>query len=380
MPKFFGGGGGTPAPPLTASSPLSIIANVISVANLSNVSKGVVTAITGANLPLVSDGSGVSASWQQMSLNAIAQSGAVVNQYPSWSGSAWVPATPLPAPANPSDDSKLAIASGGSFTYSFLSDVNVSSTAAIAGSKIAPQFGAQVLSITGAGTLQIGTNPATTGIIRLAHTTTIFGRNSLNSQNQNLIDWGSSTVDTLTVGNNGTAVSIVSNPVVVTAGGVSTVFTSTSITVTQPVVQFANSANGIIRIASISTAGATGLLLSIRGQIMTGTGATVGGNIAIVAGSGATAGVTQIFKSDATTQLLKCDDTGVRLYTGSTVAQASRVGQFTNSTGIGSFSLVISDVTTTGLADPVKCNQNFANMLTWGNALELAIHNIGLTA
>ncbi len=69
------------------------------------------------------------------------------------------------------------------------------------------------------------------------------------------------------------------------------------------------------------------------------------------------------------------------LYTAAPVVQAARVGQGTNSTGVAAANRTMSDVTTTGLADPVKVNQNFSNLIDnmW-NPLELLVHNIGLSA
>lgn len=55
----------------------------------------------------------------------------------------------LTAPSNPADDGKVAIASGGDLTYALLANANVSASAAIAGTKISPNFGSQNVATTG---------------------------------------------------------------------------------------------------------------------------------------------------------------------------------------------------------------------------------------
>jgi hypothetical protein len=104
-----------------------------------------------------------------------------------------------------------------------------------------------------------------------------------------------------------------------------------------------------------------------------GSGTTAAGKGRLITGGGAL----------AVTQRLAWDDTGMALYGGATVAQAARVGQATNSTGVtpGGSDRTMADVTTAGLADPAKCNSNFAIIAVnlW-NPMELANHNLGVTA
>jgi len=108
------------------------------------------------------------------------------------------------------------------------------------------------------------------------------------------------------------------------------------------------------------------------GHVGGGGGTTVG---AFIIGAGDNADPT------LQTVRLKVDGTGLGLYTAAPVAQQTRVGQGTNGTGVAATNQTLADVTTTGIADPVKVNQNFANLLVnIVNLIETRIHNIGLTA
>lgn len=65
----------------------------------------------------------------------------------------------LTAPSNPADNNKVAIASAGDLTYALLANANVSASAAIAGTKISPDFGSQNVLTT--GKLALGTSTLT---------------------------------------------------------------------------------------------------------------------------------------------------------------------------------------------------------------------------
>lgn len=54
-----------------------------------------------------------------------------------------------------------------------------------------------------APTLALGTNPATTGTLRLPHAGTIIGRNSANTVDVTLLNWGSSVANELVIGTAG---------------------------------------------------------------------------------------------------------------------------------------------------------------------------------
>jgi len=70
----------------------------------------------------------------------------------------------------------LTVTNVADLTYAFLVDANVDASAAIAGTKISPDFGAQNIATTGmltAGKAVLGTDPSTTGDIRLPNASTI---------------------------------------------------------------------------------------------------------------------------------------------------------------------------------------------------------------
>jgi hypothetical protein len=59
------------------------------------------------------------------------------------------PGAAMSAPADPADDGKVAIAASGDLSYALLANANVAAAAAIAGTKVAPDFGAQDVATTG---------------------------------------------------------------------------------------------------------------------------------------------------------------------------------------------------------------------------------------
>lgn len=64
------------------------------------------------------------------------------------------------------------------------------------------------------------------------------------------------------------------------------------------------------------------------------------------------------------------------LYYGTPISQPTRVGQLTDSTG-GSADSTLVDVTTAGLADPAKVNNNFADLVAKMNAIETRLSAAG---
>lgn len=320
---------------------------------------------------------------QSIPLSRLAQSGAANNQYPSWNGAAWVATTPLTAPANPADNSKVAIATNGDFSYALIADVNVGAAAAIAGSKIAPQFGAQVLSVTGAGTLQVGTTPATAGDMRVKHAFSLQGLSSVGALNRNLWDWGVTTVDTLTLGTTNTfAIEIRSfNGFVVRSGTSNTFFLAgTALRTDLPAFQFAGTVPAEVSFVTTSVAAAGGQPMTVHGQDCTGTGATVGGNNINRAGVGATEGVWSV-TSAAGVNRLRVNATGLGFFTAAPIAQPVAVGALTDST-TGTPATTLVDVG--AVPTQAAINNNFASVLTKLNAinakLSQAAGGLGLTA
>lgn len=90
--------------------------------------------------------------------------------------------------------STISIATGG------ILNTHVNTSAAIAGTKISPNFGSQAISTT--GTLALGTNPASSGDLRLPAVGSIQFRNVANSGNVLAISTGSGD-DELRIGNTG---------------------------------------------------------------------------------------------------------------------------------------------------------------------------------
>lgn len=112
----------------------------------------------------------------------------------------------LTPPVDPGDDGKVAIALAGDLVYQFARDANVDIAAAIAGTKIDPDFGAQRVATT--GSYRHGAVPATTGDFRVDHGFTMAGANSTHTADVQWLDWGSSTPDRVTLGSLATAVTI----------------------------------------------------------------------------------------------------------------------------------------------------------------------------
>jgi hypothetical protein len=67
-------------------------------------------------------------------------------------------------------------------------DADVNAAAAIAGSKVNPNFGAQ--NITTTGVMSLGATPASAGDLRVRHGFTLRGRNSANTDDRNIVQWG----------------------------------------------------------------------------------------------------------------------------------------------------------------------------------------------
>lgn len=105
----------------------------------------------------------------------------------------------------------------------------------------------------------------------------------------------------------------------------------------------------------------------------------VGGSVTLTAGGGGGGDGSVILATSGGTTRLKSNGTGLGLYATAPVAQAARAGQLTDSTG-GTPSTTLVDVATAGIADPAKINSDIASLAAKYNALELACHNLGVTA
>lgn len=92
-----------------------------------------------------------------------------------------------------------------------LLNADVDAAAAIAGSKISPVFGAQLITTTTG--LAIGATVASTGLIRVPHNSlVIVGRDSTNAADRNIVGWGTTT-DEVIIGNVTGRTQVLGNPV-----------------------------------------------------------------------------------------------------------------------------------------------------------------------
>lgn len=228
---------------LTAAAPLSITSGTISVADISNASKGVAPAITVGNGALVANSGGTASAWSLITtsnisatagilLSQLGQSGAATSQYIGWSGSAWVPTTGFASPANPGDNTKVPVVSAGNFVYQFVTNAQIDPAAAIAVSKLAVGTAGQALITNSGGTAAIWTNDfvatqllttgsfavnSSTGFLQVGTTAAGAGQAAASGSFRvfqgftakgltslvttvGLWDWGSSVADTLTIG------------------------------------------------------------------------------------------------------------------------------------------------------------------------------------
>lgn len=147
--------------------------------------------------------------------------------------------------------------------------------------------------------LYIGATLPTTGAERWAHGTNVVARNSGNTADREVIDFGATTADQLTVGGSNavTAVRSSSGGVFIQTVGSSRVsFTGTAMNMQAGVnMSFVGTHTGpTISQANNTTAGATASDMTIQAQNATGGGASIGGDLFLTSGSGTTNGHTYL--------------------------------------------------------------------------------------
>lgn len=173
-------------------------------------------------------------------------------------------------------------------TAALLLDENVDAAAAIAGTKVNPNFGTQNI-VSGSGaTLSLGLNPATSGDIKLRSLATIQFRDAANAANVLGLSIGSS--DEIRVGNTGAVgyqQSATNHDFRVGGTSVLTVDAdSVDLGAGMVAVRFAAAAvSPVIQQLSDSTTAVTGDQFQLNAQDVTGTGATVGGILFARAGN-----------------------------------------------------------------------------------------------
>ena len=364
----------------------------------------------------------------QLTIGAIAD-GQVLQR----SGTTLIGATPITGPANPGDNGKIPRASGGNFVYiggsvndvltfngtqwagASLVNANVNAAAAIAGTKISPDFGSQLVTTTGgvasnntAGFLRVGPvagsgtgSASSVGALRVGATTGVaqstaglFSRVGADTGDIGVIGYQAPT-NVIWINDNGTfspaGVRATSVSLAIGAGGTFTIANSTgsSLVVMNPTGTITSLLNWAFDATKVSpsviqntnsNASSIGQILLIHAQDCTGTTST-GGELQVRPGSGTTAGGELSLQTGGTTKRLRINDTGLGLYATAPVAQATRVGQLTDNT-TGTPSATIPDVG--GAFSQTTLNNIHASLLTKINGIESRLSaaggGIGLTA
>ncbi len=233
----------------------------------------------------------------------------------------------------------VLLSDGTSNQFGSITDAYINTTAAIQVSKLgqggatlgqaliwsgsvwAPStnFGAQNLVTT--GSISIGATPGSVGDLRVKHGFSWKGRNSSNTTDYSVLDFGITTTDVLTIGD-----AVSSSVVVIQGNSVGGIWiapggtqrlsiNAASVFISTPLLQFSNSqTNPLFNHQDATGSGVTGNPLTIQAQKSTGTGATVGGKLVLASGTGATAGAVQIQAGSTTVaQLAKASGDFVQL-------------------------------------------------------------------
>lgn len=419
-------------------------AYTVSIADLSNASKGVPAAITASNAVLTSNGGGTAATWVAISGGGspVGTTRAINTTAPLAGGgdlsadrtftvadvsttskgvapilgaagtilasngvvASWQ--TALTAPASPGDDGKVVIASGGNFTYLAGSvtgqALTWSGTAWAAGTNFGANLvtnsaGLQTTGAVGASFISIGLsgagagNAASTGNFRIQNQFTCKGR-LLSGADITVWDFGLTTADTMTINGLSVAGALFS-----ILGG--SAFTAGAFTIGQSTIQLSGGAPVIFVKDTVSAGAFVAVNLIIRGSNDTGAGTVspagsvairagdstnaTGGALSLRPGNGAVAQGVGTLLSGVGTVKFTWSNIGLGLYGATAITQQTRVGQLTDST-TGTPSNTLVDVTTTAVADPAKVNNNFSSVLTKLNALDVRLSQagggIGITA
>jgi hypothetical protein len=174
-----------------------------------------------------------------------------------------------------------------------IANSHVSASAAIAGTKISPNFGSQNIVTT--GTLTMGANPAASnGDMRVRHGWSLFGRNAALAADVRVLDWGASASDQVRLGDSASQTVVNGSVLSLAVGGTSKITLFGSLAQFQAPIGFATANPYVSPIADATNGATSTIVMAFRGQNMTGTGATVGGDVEMASGTGATAGNARI--------------------------------------------------------------------------------------
>lgn len=372
---------------ISTTSPLAgggdLSANrTLTIADLSNTSKGVPPAITAGTAALVSDAGGTTSSWA-----SISGGGSPVGTSRTISTTA-----PLSGGGDLSANRTLTVAAISNTSSGVAPQTNGTAGQALLATATATTWGTdfQANNLTTSGVyvassnthaMSVGTTLPTTGSYRWQHGTTIYGRNNAGSADRLLIDWGVTATDNLHLSNSSTTMVINATTSgigwIVRLGGTQRLSLSTS--------QFTNGTRAFawestisqpyIQQDTVATNGATGQPTALMGQNASGTTST-GGILDLIPGTGTTAGGLGRLRSSTLSNRVSWNDTGLSFFAVSPIAQQTRAGQLTDST-TGTPSTTLVDV---GVAfSQANINNNFSSVLTKYNALETIIHNLGLS-
>jgi hypothetical protein len=203
---------------------------------------------------------------------------------------------------NPTINQILVGTSSTTTTWAQIVDGYVSASAAIAGTKISPNFGSQNVITTGDGyfndgyfttCLSVGTNPALSGVIRIPNNTVISARNVSNTADlqianldtsNNLFFGNSSTLNAVVIGN-----ASIANGLYLTNGGTINFTTQGYLHIlTADKFLVSSLASNFIFQITDSTIATLAAPLSVKAQSTTASLST-GGNLFLTSGSGTSA-------------------------------------------------------------------------------------------
>lgn len=264
----------------------------------------------------------------------------------------------VPAAGSLTSGHLLKVAGTSATSYGYLLNANVASDAAIAGSKISPDFGSQNVITTGA--LSLGSSPASSGTLRLPNGASIKSNNG----SLGTADLLSASGTVLTVGD--------SSSVTILHDRASTYLThrapehyfqnadgttdwvkidSTRVAVSLASLQFASTVSApVVNQSAVSTNLGTGQTFQIAAQNATGTGST-GGNLILSAGSGTSAnGVVRIGINGTTGIQFTPSNSGQSIYNvvaGATSVLFNQSSNTTNSATASSWTIQAQNATGT---------------------------------
>lgn len=258
-----------------------------------------------------------------------------------------------------------AATAGG--VWGLLVNANVAAAAAIAGTKIAPDFGAQDITTTGdlilnnaASFFRMGLvagsgagSASSTGIMRVFHGWTLLGRNSADGADRNLFTWGTPTANEIRIGGTGATISV--RNVITCANNV--LLESAVLQFTRGVVAPAlNQANETSAVNSDN--------LTIRAQANSNVGAFQAGNLLLRGGNnsgGGTNGNLGLHGAAANWQSME-DGVFVGDATANPTGNPANGGFFYSTGGAGTWRGSGGTITTFGPAEPhcQRCGRDFA--------------------